>query len=105
MTKLSCRTQDLDATFLASLHHFFRDYMLKTRLFFTVATAMALVTGASARLLAQGVTTGAVSGTVTDQSGAPIEGAQVQLRNAKTGFRAGGITRSTCQYRMQGAEP
>jgi len=39
--------------------------MLKTRLFLTVATALALVTGASARLLAQGVTTGAVSGTVT----------------------------------------
>src|SRR5205814_8002515 len=60
VTKLSCRTQDLDATFLASLHHFFRDNMLKTRQFLTVATALALVTGASARLLAQGVTTGAV---------------------------------------------
>ena len=79
--------------------------MLKTRLFLTVATAFALVTGASARLLAQGVTTGAVSGTVTDASGAPIEGAQVQLRNSKTGFSAGGITRSNGQYSIQGVEP
>jgi len=79
--------------------------MLKTRLFLTVATALALVTGASARLLAQGVTTGAVSGTVTDPSGAPIEGAQVQLRNSQTGFSAGGITRATGQYSIQGVEP
>lgn len=79
--------------------------MLKTRLFLTVATALALVTGASARLLAQGVTTGAVSGTVTDPSGAPIEGAQVQLRNARTGASAGGITRANGQFNIQGIEP
>src|SRR3954469_8828029 len=79
--------------------------MLKTRLFLTVATALALVTGASARLLAQGVTTGAVTGAVTDATGAPIEGAQVQLRNSKTGFSAGAITRGNGQYSIQGVEP
>src|SRR5690349_2861705 len=79
--------------------------MLKTRLFLTVATALALVTGASARLLAQGVTTGAVSGTVTDANGAPIEGAQVQLKNTNAGFSAGGITRGNGQYSIQGVEP
>src|SRR5437764_3010750 len=79
--------------------------MLKTRLFLTVATALALVTGASARLLAQGVTTGAVSGTVTDPTGAPIEGAQVQVRNSRTGASAGGITRSNGQFNVQGVEP
>ena len=79
--------------------------MLKTRLLLTVATALALVTGASARLLAQGVTTGAVSGTVTDASGAPIEGAQIQLKNSKTGFSAGAITRGNGQYSVQGVEP
>jgi outer membrane receptor protein involved in Fe transport len=67
--------------------------------------AFALVTGASARLLAQGITTGAVSGTVTDANGAPVEGAQVQLRNAKTGASAGGITRANGQYTIQGVEP
>jgi hypothetical protein len=79
--------------------------MLKTRLFLTVATALALVTGASARLLAQGVTTGAISGTVTDPNGVPIEGAQVQVRNARTGASAGGITRANGQYTIQGIEP
>jgi hypothetical protein len=79
--------------------------MPKTRLFLTVATALALVTGASARLLAQGVTSGAISGTVTDPSGAPIEGAQVQVRNARTGASAGGITRANGQYNIQGVEP
>jgi hypothetical protein len=79
--------------------------MLKTRLLVTVAASLALLTGASARLLAQGVTTGAVSGTVTDPNGAPIEGAQVQIRNPRTGFRAGGITRGNGQYSIQGIEP
>src|SRR6476661_10862976 len=79
--------------------------MLKTRLFLTVATALALVTGASARLLAQGVTTGAVSGTVTDPNGAPVEGAQVQVRNPRTGASAGGLTRANGQYNIQGVEP
>src|SRR6476661_3078514 len=79
--------------------------MLKTRLFLTVATALALVTGASARLLAQGVTTGAVSGTVTDPNGAPVEGAQVQVRNPRTGASAGGLTRANGQYYIQGVEP
>jgi hypothetical protein len=79
--------------------------MLKTRLFLTVAIALAIVTGASARLLAQGVTTGAISGTVTDPSGAPVEGAQVQVRNARTGANAGGITRANGQFNIQGVEP
>ena len=79
--------------------------MLKTRLFLTVATALALVTGASARLLAQGITTGAISGTVTDANGAPVEGAQVQVRNPRTGASAGGLTRANGQYYIQGVEP
>ena len=79
--------------------------MLKTRLFLTVATALALVTGASARLLAQGVTTGAVTGTVTDANGAPIEGAQIQVRNARSGASAGGISRANGQFLIQGVEP
>ena len=79
--------------------------MLKTRLFLTVATALALVTGASARLHAQGVTTGAVSGTVTDANGQPVEGAQVQLRNPRTGASAGAMTRSNGSFSIQGVEP
>jgi hypothetical protein len=79
--------------------------MLKTRLLVTVAASLALVTGASARLLAQGVTTGAVSGTVTDQNGNPVEGAQIQIRNPRTGHSSGAITRANGQYSIQGVEP
>src|SRR2546423_11732623 len=79
--------------------------MLTTRLFLTVAMALALVTGAAARLLGQGVTSGAVSGTVTDPSGAPIEGAQIQVRNVRTGASAGGLSRRNGQYNIQGVEP
>lgn len=79
--------------------------MLKTRLLSTVALALAIVTGASARLAGQGITTGAVSGTVTDPSGAPVEGAQVQVRNARTGASAGGLTRANGQFLIQGVEP
>lgn len=79
--------------------------MFKTRLILTVAIAAALMSGASARLLAQGVTSGAVSGTVTDANGAAVEGAQVQLRNAETGASAGALTRANGQYSIQGVEP
>src|SRR5256885_5767783 len=79
--------------------------MPKTRLILTVAAALALVTGASARLLAQGVTTGAVSGTVTDANGVPVEGAQVRLRSMRTGASIGAMTRSNGQYNISGVEP
>ena len=79
--------------------------MLKTRLILTVAMASALVTAASARLLGQGITTGAVTGTVTDANGQPVEGAQVQLRNLRTGASAGAITRANGSYSIQGVEP
>jgi hypothetical protein len=79
--------------------------MIKTRLLLTVAAAIALVTGASTVATAQGITTGGVTGTVTDVSGAPIEGAQVQVRNAKTGFTAGAVTRANGQFSVQGLLP
>ncbi len=79
--------------------------MIKTRLLLTVAAAIALVTGASAVATAQGITTGGVTGTVTDPSGAPIEGAQIQVRNAKTGFSAGAVTRANGQFSVQGLLP
>jgi hypothetical protein len=54
---------------------------------------------------AQGVTTGAVTGTVADSSGRPIESAQVQLRNPLTGYNVGTTTRSGGVYLIQGVEP
>lgn len=52
----------------------------------------------------QGVTTGAITGTVTDAQGAPLSGAQVQVINRATGFSTGTLTRSTGQYLVQGLE-
>ena len=52
---------------------------------FTVL-ALALVAAVPARLAAQGVTTAAISGTVTDSSnGQPVDAAQVQVVNKSTG--------------------
>jgi hypothetical protein len=56
------------------------------------------------RLSAQGVTTGAISGTVTDAAGKPVENAQVQITNRSTGYRSGAITRTSGYYYVQGLE-
>lgn len=79
--------------------------MIETRLLLAVAAALVLVSGDAALVRAQGITTGAVTGTVSDPSGAPIEGAQIQVRNTKTGYSAGAITRGNGQYSVQGLLP
>lgn len=53
---------------------------------------------------AQGITTGGVSGVVTDASGAGIESAQVQITNTSTGARAGSISRTNGLYTISGLE-
>ena len=53
---------------------------------------------------AQGVTTGAVTGTITGQDGVPIEGAQIQVINRATGFGVGTSSRVTGLYLVQGLE-
>jgi hypothetical protein len=72
-----------------------------------VATAVigALATGMVAPLRAQGVTTGALTGMVTDATGQPIEAAQVQLRNTATGRITGALSRASGLYLIQGIEP
>jgi outer membrane receptor for ferrienterochelin and colicin len=79
--------------------------MLSIRPLVGAVAALALLAIAPARAAAQGVTTGAVSGTVTDDAGQGIEGVQVQLRNARTGLNIGAVTRSTGYYVIQGVEP
>src|SRR5215208_36160 len=54
---------------------------------------------------AQGVTTGGVTGTVTDENAQPVEGAQIQLRNAQTGYNVGTVTRASGQFTIQGVLP
>ena len=75
------------------------------RRFFTSFVLMvSLLLIGSATLSAQGLTTGAITGTVLDAQGAPLSGAQVQVLNRATGFRTGTLTRSTGQYFIQGLE-
>ncbi len=52
----------------------------------------------------QGVTTGAVSGQVTNEQGLGLAEVQVQVRNATTGAAAGAMTRSDGRYFVQGLE-
>lgn len=77
---------------------------MRSRLFLAVSMLIASVTATATRALAQGVTTGAVSGTVTDQAGAPLQGVQIQVRNNATGTSANGTTRENGQFIVQGLE-
>ena len=65
----------------------------RVRLLALAATLLWAVVGVSPAA-AQGVTTGAITGTVTDEGGQPLESVQVQLRNTQTGRSVGGLTRS-----------
>lgn len=57
------------------------------------------------RLNAQGVTTSAIIGTVTDVSGAPLPGFQVVITNTATGARSAVITRNDGRYFIPGLQP
>ena len=70
-----------------------------------LSAAAALLLAAAGSVAAQGVTTGALSGTVADSLGAPIAGATVEVRFEPTGFRAVTTTNSRGFYLLQGLEP
>jgi hypothetical protein len=77
---------------------------ISRRILRSASLIVATLVGSASALAAQGVTTGAVTGTVRDAQGAPVEGAQIQVINRATGFRAGGVTRSNGLYYVQGLE-
>ena len=79
--------------------------MLKIRPLIGRLAVLALLAVPAVSLQAQGVTTGAITGTITDATGAPVEAAQVQVRNATTGYNVGTTSRSTGIYNIQGIEP
>jgi outer membrane receptor protein involved in Fe transport len=60
--------------------------------------------GAPVAARAQGVTTGAITGTVTDATGKPLANAQVQITNRATGFSTGALTREGGRYFIQSLE-
>ncbi|MDB4877364.1 MAG: putative oar protein [Gemmatimonadetes bacterium] len=68
------------------------------------AVLVAALVGQANALAAQGVTTAAVSGTVLNELGKGLEGAQVQVVNRNTGARAGTMTRADGRYYVQGLE-
>ncbi|HET9134323.1 MAG TPA: carboxypeptidase regulatory-like domain-containing protein [Gemmatimonadales bacterium] len=53
---------------------------------------------------AQGITTGAIGGTVTDSAGAPIAGATIRVTNPATGFVRVATTRENGRYIVAGLE-
>jgi hypothetical protein len=53
---------------------------------------------------AQGVTTGAISGTILNDQGKPVESAQIEVLNRATGARSGASSRSDGRYYIQGLE-
>src|SRR3954470_7740762 len=70
-----------------------------------VAAIAALLIGVrAAPLAAQGTTTGAVTGTVTDEAGRPLEDVQIEVVNGQTGFRTGSLTRGGGRYYVQNLE-
>jgi outer membrane receptor protein involved in Fe transport len=79
--------------------------MLRTRLFLGVAALFAFALAVPARAIAQGVTTGAITGTVSDEAGRTLPGVQVQLRNSTTGLTVNATTRANGQYQIQGLQP
>ncbi|MEA2706606.1 MAG: hypothetical protein QOH22_1394, partial [Gemmatimonadaceae bacterium] len=77
--------------------------MNRARLFLAATVAaFSLCIGTSGS--AQGVTTGAVSGTISNDQGQPVESAQIEVLNRATGSRTGGTSRSDGRYYIQGLE-
>lgn len=74
-----------------------------SRLRASLGAAATLVMFVASASFAQ-VTTGSVAGRVTDASGAPVEGAQVQVRQVSTGVSRGTVTGSDGRYRVPGLE-
>jgi hypothetical protein len=64
----------------------------------------AVLGSVSTDAFAQGVTTGAISGTVTDDTGQPVADVQVVVTNRATGYTNTALTRSNGLYFVQGLE-
>ncbi len=78
---------------------------MKIRSLIRALAVLAAAFAPIAALQAQGMTTGSLTGTVTDEAGAPLEGVQVQVRNAMNGFNVASATRANGTYRLNGLEP
>jgi len=72
----------------------------------SVLAALAMVPAGVlfSRAHAQGITTGAIGGLVTDSAGAPLPAVQIQVRNVQTGYVVGSLTRENGRYLVPGLE-
>jgi hypothetical protein len=78
--------------------------MFRLRAIAALAVAAALGVLAPSVVNAQGVTTGAITGLVTDESGVGVENAQIQVTNRATGHTTASLTRGGGRYFVQGLE-
>jgi hypothetical protein len=78
-------------------------HAVTVRVFFALLAALLLVLPNVAR--AQSLTTGAVTGTVTDPSGAAVQGANVTLKNNATGVTSTVTSNGTGAYRFSFLNP
>lgn len=67
-------------------------------------SGIAVVMTLSSQALAQGVTTGAIAGTVVNPTGAGVESARITVTNRATGFLAAVSTRTDGSYTVAGLE-
>jgi hypothetical protein len=67
--------------------------------------ALLALLGCTAPAFAQGVTTSAVTGRVTNEQGEPIEGAAVVATNTRTGAEYRAVTRGDGRFLLQGLQP
>ena len=75
---------------------------MRFRRFLAAALAAVALTSSGGR--AQGVTTGAVAGTVTNDKGAAVDGAQVLISNKSTGVNRGTLSREDGRFIVQGLD-
>ncbi|HEX2724041.1 MAG TPA: carboxypeptidase regulatory-like domain-containing protein, partial [Gemmatimonadaceae bacterium] len=71
---------------------------------FITALGLVLVAVVATDARSQGVTTGAITGFITDASGAPLEGVQVAITNRTTGFTQRTVTREGGRYTLTSLE-
>ena len=67
--------------------------------------ALLALLGCTAPAFAQGVTTSALAGRVTNEQGEPIEGAAVVATNTRTGAEYRAVTRGDGRFLLQGLQP
>jgi len=69
---------------------------------FLLTGALALWLAVGTLTLGQGITTSAISGTVTDKKGSPVAGASVTIVHEPSGTRATTVTRPNGQFNQSG---